>query len=85
MFATQAVPVDACFAVTCDNCGKTTWKVSSFVSIVLFISTFGARTDEQIVVPGDTARFVAGKRWTGALRSLFVAVPSMDVMLIVVF
>ena len=56
-----------------------------FVSIVLFISTFGARMDEQIVVPSDTARFMAGKQWTGALRSLSVTVPSMDATLIVVF
>ena len=56
-----------------------------FVSIVLSISTFGARMDEQIVVRGDTARFVAGKQWMGALRSLSVTVPSMDAMLIVVF
>ncbi|KAJ3543814.1 hypothetical protein NM688_g5819 [Phlebia brevispora] len=25
-FSEQAVPVDGCFAVTCDKCGKTTWK-----------------------------------------------------------
>lgn len=30
-FAEQATPVAACFAVTCDKCGKTTWKVSVLV------------------------------------------------------
>ena len=38
MFATQAVPVDACFAVTCETCGKTTWKVS-LVSLRAAISS----------------------------------------------
>ena len=28
------VPVDNCYRVECDKCGKTTWKVNAFVSML---------------------------------------------------
>ncbi|KAJ6620040.1 hypothetical protein B0H10DRAFT_2023387 [Mycena sp. CBHHK59/15] len=31
MHAQQQIPTDACRAVKCDKCGKTTWAVSSLI------------------------------------------------------
>jgi len=32
------VPVDSCYQVKCDKCGKTTWKVNSFFQCALIIT-----------------------------------------------
>jgi hypothetical protein len=39
----EETPVDACYAVKCDKCGKTTWKVRTVQAVFDFFlfSLFG--------------------------------------------
>lgn len=43
MYQLESIPVNECFAVTCDKCGKTTWKVGLHSILRLIIDSIGGR------------------------------------------
>ena len=67
---TAAAPVDACYLVKCDNCGKTTWKVRSLSCVYAPYSQFmripGMRTACR---PGVLCCFTGGLSASRAIQT----------------
>ncbi|KAL1949541.1 hypothetical protein VTO73DRAFT_8422 [Trametes versicolor] len=54
-FEITAVPVNTCYLVKCDSCGKTSWKVRTLVSVSIGVTAAAA-------VSGDNEMWGLGER-----------------------
>lgn len=54
-FEITTVPVNACYLVKCDSCGKTSWKVRTLVSVSIGVTAAAA-------VSGDNEMWGLGER-----------------------